>query len=305
MAFLLFVVIGYITSTYFFPSLWVKGGVLDVFPSRFLTGKVEKFWFKSEITPNRRVWVYLPPGYEDQNQQYPVMYVHDGQWAFDGRNGSTFGMEFSLDETLEKGIASGTIPPVIVVGIQSFLTGEHHRSYEFLPLPYQDGDLEIGGGAVQYTAMLLDELMPYINRRYKTLTGPENTTSIGFGHGANLSYYLAFNHYDQFGSIIAHSPDMFYKQQWMKSTAEALPEKLPVRVWTDIGSAELPIDFQMDFQFNTFVAALRQKGWASESDFSSFVEPGGLHTVSAVARRFPLAMNWLFNSSTVGLSNEN
>ena len=293
-------VLCYLITTMFYPGLWIKGGILDVFPSRFITGHVEKFWFKSQLSENRRIWVYLPPGYNEESDSYPVLYVHDGQWAFDGRNGATFGMEFSVDETLEQGIKEGLFPPVIVVGIQSFLTGQNQRSNEFLPIPYQDGTIEIGGGASLYARMVIDEIMPLINEKYRTLIGPQYTTTVGFGYGANLSYYLAVNHFNLFGSVIAHSPDTFYGQQWLTTYTESLPEKLPIRIWVDIGSSEVPNEFQMDFQFTAFVESLRSKGWISPFDFSHQVEPGGYHSASAVARRFPIAVEWLFRTNAGG-----
>ncbi|MEO7360583.1 MAG: alpha/beta hydrolase-fold protein, partial [Gemmatimonadaceae bacterium] len=47
----------------------------------------------------RRVWVYLPPGYEVGTQRYPVMYLQDGQNVFDAA--TSFAGEWGVDETID------------------------------------------------------------------------------------------------------------------------------------------------------------------------------------------------------------
>ncbi len=83
--------------------------------------------FPSRALGNTRsVLVYLPPGYdEDDSKRYPVLYMHDGQNLFDA--GTSFiGVEWSVDETLERMIREKLVRPLIVVGIYN--TGE--REFE-------------------------------------------------------------------------------------------------------------------------------------------------------------------------------
>ena len=47
----------------------------------------------------RRVQVYLPPGYADSGKRYPVLYLHDGLNVFDDR--SSFVGEWGVDESLD------------------------------------------------------------------------------------------------------------------------------------------------------------------------------------------------------------
>ena len=70
-------------------------------------------------TRNVRVW--LPPGYNDPAnaaKKYPVLYLLDGESAFDACTAFKHD-EVHADETLTELIASGRIPPVIAVGIDS------------------------------------------------------------------------------------------------------------------------------------------------------------------------------------------
>jgi predicted alpha/beta superfamily hydrolase len=83
--------------------------------------------FPSTALGNTRcVRVYLPPGYEEgEERRYPVLYMHDGQNIFDAAT-SFIGVEWGVDETLERMIGEGLVEPLIVVGICSTLPEREH-----------------------------------------------------------------------------------------------------------------------------------------------------------------------------------
>jgi pimeloyl-ACP methyl ester carboxylesterase len=54
--------------------------------------------------------------------------------------------------------------------------------------------------APRYARFLIEELMPRVNREFRTLTGPEHTFAMGSSMGGLLSYYLVTNHPDVFGA---------------------------------------------------------------------------------------------------------
>lgn len=70
--------------------------------------------FNSEELPNRDIFIYLPPNYDQSTERYAVLYMHDGQNLFDATN---IGQEWGLDEAAEALINSGEIAPLIIVGI--------------------------------------------------------------------------------------------------------------------------------------------------------------------------------------------
>ena len=45
-------------------------------------------FFIPQLNRNRRIWVYLPPDYENSGKYYPVLYMHDGQNVFDAEYGT-------------------------------------------------------------------------------------------------------------------------------------------------------------------------------------------------------------------------
>lgn len=66
-----------------------------------------------QLGRSRRVWIYLPEGYETTKTKYPVIYMHDGQNLFDEYT-SGFG-EWGVDEFLDS-LKTGE-QQFIVVGI--------------------------------------------------------------------------------------------------------------------------------------------------------------------------------------------
>ncbi len=84
-------------------------------PQVTITGHVEIIRdFKSESLLPRDLFIYLPPGYQQSEKRYPVLYMHDGRGLFDA---SEIGQEWKVDEAAEELIRAGEIEPVIIVGI--------------------------------------------------------------------------------------------------------------------------------------------------------------------------------------------
>ncbi len=138
------------------------------------------------LGPKRHVEVWLPPGYdENPTTRYPVLYMHDGQNLFDPRIANT-GVDWGVDEAVVRLVDRGVIPPVIVVGVWS--TAERSREYS----PWHD--------APAYARFLIEELMPRVNREFRTLTGPANTAAMGSSMGGLLSFYLVTHHPEVFGA---------------------------------------------------------------------------------------------------------
>jgi enterochelin esterase-like enzyme len=147
------------------------------------------YWtdFKSAfLGPTRHVEIWLPPGYEDAGAtRYPVLYMHDGQNLFDPRIANT-GVDWGVDEAVVRLARRRTIPPIIVVGVWS----TDKRSAEYSP--WDD--------APAYARFLLEELMPRVDREFRTRTGPAHTAVMGSSMGGLLSFYLVTHHPEAFGA---------------------------------------------------------------------------------------------------------
>ncbi|MDB4303606.1 alpha/beta hydrolase-fold protein, partial [Desulfosarcina sp.] len=44
---------------------------------------MDEDFYMPQLDRNRRIWLYLPPGYDNSTHHYPVIYMHDGQNLFD------------------------------------------------------------------------------------------------------------------------------------------------------------------------------------------------------------------------------
>ena len=107
---------------------------------------------------NRDVIVYLPPSYNSRtNQNYPVLYMHDGQNIFDKATGA-FGKEWYIDEKVEYLIKKNVINEIIIVGIYNGLAD---RLDEYTWNPMQG---EGGGKGKAYGEFLTKEVKPFIDK---------------------------------------------------------------------------------------------------------------------------------------------
>ncbi|MGH7581119.1 MAG: alpha/beta hydrolase-fold protein [Gemmatimonadales bacterium] len=147
------------------------------------------------LGPTRHVEVWLPPGYDSAAAaRYPVLYMHDGQNLFDPRIANT-GVDWGVDEAVVRLAERGVIPPIIVVGVWS----TPRRGLEYSPW----------ADAPDYARFLIEELMPRVNRSFRTRTGPEHTAVMGSSMGGLLSFYLVTRHPGVFGAcgcVSTHFP---------------------------------------------------------------------------------------------------
>jgi predicted alpha/beta superfamily hydrolase len=166
-------------------------------PWRFLPGTVERFSF-APFRDGRLCWVYLPPGYATSGHRYPVLYVNDGEYAFDGADGR------HLNRICEDLIRRGEMQPIIVVAIS-----DGQRTIDYTPWP--SGFFTTGeGGGDFYLLAIRDTLKPEIDRRYRTLTGPRNTAISGESLGGLISLYAGYAYGGTFGKVGALSPSYWW-----------------------------------------------------------------------------------------------
>jgi len=154
----------------------------------------------------RPISLYLPPGYNAGDDRYPVIYAMDGQNLFEPGY-SYGGVEWGLDETMDRLIAEGLIEPAIIVGVWN--TADRAREYvpqavfANLPASVQDRAREDWGGALSsdaYLKFLVDELKPLIDARYRTRSAATSTGLMGSSMGGLISLYGLFEHPDRFSA---------------------------------------------------------------------------------------------------------
>jgi predicted alpha/beta superfamily hydrolase len=257
-----------------------------------LTGNVTTFTYAPFLS-GRRVWVYLPPGYDASSQRYPVLYMHDGQNLFDVR--TSFAGEWQVDETCEQLIGAGEIAPLIVVGIDNGPA----RIAEYTP--WADAGYAGSGQAETYLQAVIAVLKPEIDRRYRTLTSSNYTWMAGSSLGGLVSTYAGLAHGDVFGRVAALSPSYWWDNAHMVAYATGRPRGTLRRVYHDMGTNETgnassPSNATYIAELRAVRDALVADGFTSGFDLQTVEASGHVHNETYWAMRLPNALRFLVGS---------
>jgi predicted alpha/beta superfamily hydrolase len=261
-----------------------------------LSGNIQRHrGFASRILKNRRdVLVYLPPAYRRFSRiRYPVLYLQDGQNIFDAATAFN-GVEWGVDETAQRLVAKKLIEPLIIVAIAN--RGEE-RIHEYAPtrgIIEQDGKgkKRSKGLARKYGQFLVEELKPYIDRKYRTKSAAEFTGLGGSSLGGLLTISLGLWFSNVFTRLIVMSPSVWWDNEVIVKVVEDLDRKLPLKIWLDTGTQEKGWE-----RTPTLRDALVEKGWILYDDLQYTEIKGGEHTEAAWAARVGPALRFLFPPS--------
>jgi enterochelin esterase-like enzyme len=144
-------------------------------------GRIVETEIESRIRGNRRkVLVYLPPGYEESGElRYPTAYFGDA---------SDYVSRVPVPRILDYVIARGAVAPLIAVFVEPVPRSEEYRMNE------------------QYRRFLAEELVPWIDGRYRTIASPESRAILGGSRGGLAAADAAYFHADTFGACGAIAP---------------------------------------------------------------------------------------------------
>lgn len=243
----------------------------DVRYHRQLTGE--------DVRP-RDIVVWLPPGYEDSNQRYPVLYMHDGQNLFDPAT-SAFGVDWQVDESCTKLIEAGEIPPLIVVGIYN----TRDRSREYLPD-------DAGRG---YRQFVVQTVKPLVDRQYRTKPDRENTLVGGSSAGGLCAMILLWEHHDVFSKAICMSPAFRIEKEggslkidYVSHVQQSPRPSEPIAVY--ISNGDVGLEEKLQPGVDAMLATLKEKGLHPTKNLHWLIDHTARHTESAWAKRFPNAI---------------
>jgi len=264
------------------------------------TGDLRLHEFQSRTFRNTRfIRVWLPPGYEDPSnasRHYPVFYLNDGQNLFEA-SASFTGVEWQVDEAADRLIREGTIPPMIVVGLDN---GGKNRLREYMPNRSMNPViLRVQG--TRYPTFLFKEVMPFVERNYRVAKGAENTGLGGSSLGALIALYTATVRPGAIGRLLLESPSLWASnRQSIRQSRDV--KRWPERVFLGVGTNELgrkDRDQSVVDDVRELAGILGRAG-LSDTRLRLVIEEGGTHHESAWARRFPEALSFLFGSGPVG-----
>jgi len=262
------------------------------------TGDLRLHEFHSRIFRNTRfLRVWLPPGYDDPanaGRRYPVFYLNDGQNLFEASTSFT-GVEWQVDETGDRLIREGVVPPMIFVGIDN--TGRE-RVREYMPRRSMHPIIMRVRGQ-RYPNFLIKEVMPFLARNYRVASGPENTGLGGSSLGALISLYTAIARPGVFGRLLLESPSLWASnRQIIRDSREV--QRWPERILLAMGTAEAgrkERDRSMVDDTRELAGIFRRAG-LDDKRLMLLIDEGAIHHESEWARRFPQALTFLFSRSS-------
>ena len=161
-------------------------------------GNVSKVWYNSPVLGmDRRVYVYTPAGYEKGNQKYPVFYLLHGAGG-DEDAWTNMGRAAQIMDNL---IAQGKAKPMIVV----MTNGNANQA----GAPNDVTDVPLQGDAMasyqrlagKFEAQLVKDLVPFIEKNYKVVTGRDNRAIAGLSMGGMQTQTITNDNPGMFGYI--------------------------------------------------------------------------------------------------------
>ncbi len=234
------------------------------------------FTVTSDALGERKIRVHLPEDYDETNRRYPVIYLHDAQNLFDAK--ASFAGEWRVDETLDSLDAK-----VIVVGIEH---GNDKRLMELTPYPNPEHG---GGGGKPYVDFIVNELMPRIDRDFRTRRGRRHTAIGGSSLGALMSWYAVLEHPRIFGKALLFSPSLWYSDDIYLLTQKQ--KRIRARTYLLVGDSESK---GMVPDAQRLVNMLQPRMRAGDLKFT--IVPGGKHNEKLWAASFAKAYLWLFEN---------
>jgi enterochelin esterase-like enzyme len=184
-------------------------------------GKVQQILFSSRSTNNtRRAFVYTPPDYDnDQSKRYPVLYLQHG-WGEDETAWSSQGRANLIMDNL---IAEGTIKPFLIVmtyGMTNEIKFGGLRNFDIKP----------------FQTVLIDELIPYIDANFRTLSDQPHRAMAGLSMGGMETKTITTANLDKFAYIGLFSGGTFSMDDVNKTPG--FKEKVKL-VFVSFGSREI------------------------------------------------------------------
>lgn len=263
--------------------------------------------FESTIMGNRRtIEVFLPYDYYTRSRAYKVLYVNDGQDM----------AALHMRSTLEKLYGEGAIEGIIVVAVHT--TADRLNEYGTAGIPNSDG---LGARADKYTRFLIEEVMAYINRRYRTLTSPGNTAIMGWSLGGLSAFDIAWNHPDLFWTVGVFSGSFWWRTDLLRDSVEARQnsriahtivresekrEGLRLRLWFEAGTNDETDDRDGNGVIDAIqdttelMDELRLKGYVEGEDMAYVEVGGGQHNQATWAKVLPDFLKWAFRRNQRG-----
>ncbi len=196
----------------FFPNERFKASLVEIpddAPSVYsLTnvphGTISYEYYPSVEGSTGTLVVYTPPGYtKDKAKKYPVFYLISGTTDTE----ETFFKVGKTNLILDNLIADGKAKPMLVVmpyGNPAARIAEQKSQAKPADIMNRDSEDAIKR-AKFFETDLITNIIPYIEKNYRTLNNRENRAIAGFSRGGGQTLRAAFNNMDKFAWVCSYA----------------------------------------------------------------------------------------------------
>jgi len=186
-------------------------------------------FFSTNLHNSRLVRVYTPPGYGSPLDSFAVVVFHDGLEYL------TLGSAANVIDYL---IHEGRIEPIIGV---------------FVPPVNRESEYA-GTMQDEFTSFIVEELMPWVDSRWRTKRDPSSRATLGASNGGNIALWLGMSHPEVFGNVAAHSSNI---QSSISDGFQNGP-LLDLRLYMDLGTYDIPLLIGL---VRNFIPILQARGY--------------------------------------------
>ena len=181
----------------------------------------ETFTIQSkQVGEDRLINVWTPENYKTAMDTLPVMYMADGGIKEDFPH---------IANTLSELIKAKKIQPIILVGIEN--TQRRRDLTGFTEVAKDKEIAPVVGGSEKFRAFIKDELIPEINKRYRTT---DKRSIIGESASGLFVMETFFLTPEMFDNYIAFDPSLWWNNHYLVRTAKEHLAKFPTdekRLW--------------------------------------------------------------------------
>jgi enterochelin esterase-like enzyme len=185
-------------------------------------GQLHEQWYESKITGKwRRCFVYTPPSYNDITKietRYPVLYLQHGAgedetgWVRQG------GVNFILDNAIHGNSSSFFFATAPKAQEMIVVMDNAYASYASSDSALRDASEQhlsaaMRGGIEAFGAVMVNELIPLIDRTFRTIGDRDHRAMAGLSMGGMQTMAIALAHLDKFSYIGTFSGAQFARMQ--------------------------------------------------------------------------------------------
>jgi hypothetical protein len=171
-----------------------------------LAGRLEQVTIESDVLRGnalgdphvRPLWVYLPPAYDDGDRRYPAIYQIQGLTGQVDMWANRPALRPTVLERVDELFTDPSVPPCVVVFADCWTS---LGGSQFLDSP----------GTGRYQTHLCDEIVPFVDARYRTLADRDHRAIAGKSSGGYGAMVTPMMRPDVFGALATHAGDALFE----------------------------------------------------------------------------------------------